>query len=275
MRTEGEMRALLVLLADEEERVASVAWDALLHEGAAAIPYVNEAVEALNTRLRGRARRLLDAISIADLEAEWFALARLPDDDLRLEQGCLQLARLTEDPDADVITRFLDATAGMVRAHMVNTRGMQALGEVLFDNMGFRGGDFGDPASHFLTKVIERRTGVPIALAAVYVMVGRQAGLPVAGVAMPGHYLARYDLPTGPVFIDCFHRGRVYDYDTLRQWLTSRGASFSEQYLAPCSDRFTLFRMLNNLERVYTDMDDSRMIGIVERWREGLGDFQT
>jgi regulator of sirC expression with transglutaminase-like and TPR domain len=262
---------LLVLLGDEEDRVASVAWEALLGEGERAVPFLEEGARGADARLRGRTRLLLAEMELIRLEDEWRRYANLPDDDMDLERGCLLLSHLTpQGVNEQAVRSFLDATAGMVRAHLVNASGLQALGEVLFDNLGFRGGEFSNPEHHCLQSVLVRRTGVPIALAAVYVLVGTRAGLPVSGVAMPGHFLARYDGPGEPVFIDCFHRGRLYQRETLINLLTGRGLQQAVTYLAPCSHRFTLFRMMNDLEQVYEQAGDGRMAGRVRRFRAHL-----
>lgn len=264
-RSEAELRALVALLADETERIAAVAWETLLREREAARPYLLEGSGAPDPRVRGRARLLLEEIRQAGLEDDWKTFLTKADDDLDLEAGCLHLARLHGDVDEQAIRSFLDATAGMVRAHRANSSGLNALGEVLFDNLGFRGGDMERPEHHYLSTVLERRIGIPISLATVYVLVGRRAGLPVSGVAAPERYLARFETPGGPVLVDCFNRGQVYPYEALVNVLSGRGVP--QRALAPCSNRFTLYRMLNNLESAYDAAGNERMAGRVRRWR--------
>lgn len=270
MRSEKELQALVTLLGDEEEHVAAVAWDTLIAEGEAAIPWLTEATQSPEPLLRGRSRVLLEELRRTALEAEWEAFTALPEAELDLERGCLLLARLAGHEHTDSVSRFLDAIAGMVRAHMATAGGAPALGEVLFGNLGFKGGDFRNIESHYLPTVLDRRSGIPISLAAVYVLVGRRAGLPVSGAAMPGHYLARYDQPEGPVFIDCYNQGRTLTTQTLINVLESKGLAFSERLLDPCSARFTLYRMLNNLEAFYLDLNDARTAQRVARLRDGL-----
>lgn len=270
MRSESEFRALLVLLGDEEERVVTVARDALSMARDAAAPFLEEATQSPNPLVRGRARLLLEELRRGTVEADWLSYAGLPDAEMDLEQGCLLLSRLGGMPGVEGASSFLDAISGMVRAHMVSVGGIQALSEVLFDNLGFRGGDFEDPRNHYLAGVLERRSGIPISLATVYVLVGRRLGLPVSGVAMPGHYLARLERPEGPIFVDCYNRGRTYRYETLVDVLTSKGLRFSDEFLAPAPARFTLYRMLNNLENLASSKGDELMVENVRRWRGAL-----
>jgi regulator of sirC expression with transglutaminase-like and TPR domain len=268
--TEGELRALLVLLADDDAKVAALVRERLLAEREAAMPMLLEAAQGADPRVRGRVRLLLEELRLSDLEAVWREYAALPDDDLDLEQGCLLLSGLVRDQEHTQITGFLDAISGMVRAHLLHVGAVQALGEVIFDNMGFRGGEYDEPDNYYVATALERRVGIPIVLSAIYVLVGRRLGLPVAGVAAPSHYLARVEQPDGPIFIDCYNRGRTYRQETLVNWLEGRGVSRPEQYLSPCTHRFTLFRMLNNCERVHNETGDLRLAEVARRWREHL-----
>ena len=51
--------------------------------------------------------------------------------------------------------------------------------------------DYYDPRNSFLNEVLDRRTGIPITLSAVYMEVGRRADLLVEGLALPGHFIVR------------------------------------------------------------------------------------
>lgn len=270
MRSDNELRALVVLLGDEHLPVSAAAREALTSVREAAVPFLEEGARSGDPMVRGRARILLEEIRRGAVEEDWLRFAQLPDHELDLEKGCILLSRLHGDSNTEAINGFLDAAAGMVRSHMAAVGGPQALGEVLFDNLGFRGGDFDNASCHYLSSVLEHRAGIQISLATVYVLVGKRLGLPVSGVAMPSHYLARFERPDGPIFVDCFNRGRLYRFDTLAELLNSKGMQFSEGYLEPATARFTLFRMLNNLERLYLDTDNGPMTAKARRLRAAL-----
>lgn len=276
VRTESELRALVNLLADEDERIAAVAWSELQMAGDRAVPLLNDATADPDPLRRERATMLLSERAIGEAEERWRRFASGPERLIDLEEGCILLAAVTgEQVDAKALRGRLDIIAGMVRAHMVGAGGLGALKEVLFDNLSFRGGDFADPESHLLTGLLQRRMGVPISLAALFLLVGRRLSLPVFGVAMPGHYLVRYDGVDGPVFIDCYNRGNLYEREALTGLLERHGLTFTESYLAPCSDRFTLFRMMNNLERCWRDREQEELAERVLRWRSYLGMERT
>src|SRR5438445_5407760 len=90
-----------------------------------------------------------------------------------------------------------------------------ALNQFLFGEMRFVGNErhYEDPRNSFLNEVLERRTGIPISLALVYIEIARRAGLHVEGVNAPGHFLlrcrARRGLPYDDLIIDAFHGGAL------------------------------------------------------------------
>ena len=77
----------------------------------------------------------------------------------------------------------------------------------------------------------------------MYIAVGRRAGLPVQGVALPGHFVVR----AGGVFFDPFHGGRRLQLEDCQKLLESQSLELQPHHLLPCKPRVMLARMLNNL----------------------------
>ena len=149
---------------------------------------------------------------------------------------------------------------------------VRALNEYLFDELGFRGNRdrYDDPRNSFLNEVLERRTGIPITLAVVYIEVARRAGLMVEGVNFPGHFLLRVPLeitgvpePVLPdagarlIIIDPFHGGASLSESDCRQLLrehVGEEAAFDTTLLEPATRLHIVTRMLVNLKRLYVRM---------------------
>ena len=74
-----------------------------------------------------------------------------------------------------------------------------ALNDYLFQEQRFVGNTthYEDPRNTFLNEVLDRRTGIPITLALVYMEVARRAGITVEGVNFPGHFLVRCPMRPG------------------------------------------------------------------------------
>ena len=73
------------------------------------------------------------------------------------------------------------------------TAAIAALNEYLYDEEGFSGNrdSYDDPRNSLLNEVLDRRTGIPISLAVIYMEVASRAGLRISGVNFPGHFLLR------------------------------------------------------------------------------------
>ncbi len=172
------------------------------------------------------------------------------------------LARLDEMGEA-VKTRLAAADAlrgpGRAEAHV------SVLNDYLFNDLGFIGDrdHYEDPRNSFLNEVLERRKGIPITLAVVYLEVARRAGVRVDGVNFPGHFLLRCPgEPLAPgvisdLIIDPFHKGALLTERDCRELLERHvgdDAAFDESLLAPASKQQILTRMLLNLKRTYVSM---------------------
>jgi len=206
------------------------------------------------------------------------ALLRLPDEAIDLAQVALLIAR-DEYPDLEVGDYLgrLETMAAELRARLRGGEGPTSLiahlNRYLFDDLGFRGNveEYDDPRNSYLNDVLDRRVGIPISLSAVYMEVGRRAGIPLAGVSFPGHFLVRYagtEIPD-EILIDPFHRGLLLTPEECRQRLEERYSGrirFRPELLRRARNREILERMLNNLRHVFdTRRDYSRALRVQNR----------
>ena len=193
--------------------------------------------------------------------SEFSKLAATPDRDLATP--ALRIARL-ECPALDPVPYLerLDAMGLAAHERLVasgclhDTRrwetAVDVLNAYLFDEEGFTGNRerYDDPSNSFLNEVLERRTGIPITLAVVYMEVARRAGIQIEGVNFPGHFLLRFT----PLILDPFHRGARLSENDCRRLLerhVGEEAAFDPALLAPATKGQMLTRMLLNLKRIY------------------------
>jgi regulator of sirC expression with transglutaminase-like and TPR domain len=202
----------------------------------------------------------------ADLEAAMNA----PGEDLA--PAALAIARV-EYPSLD-IAGYLQAIdqLGAGAAERVQRAGasgqdaIHVLNEFLYDDQRFTGNReaYDDPRNSFLNEVLDRRTGIPISLAVIYLETARRAGVRMAGVNFPGHFLLRADDERLPilfdsrfVIVDPFHGGALLSELDCRELLRQHAgdeAGFDLDLLAPASRRDIVVRMLVNLKRLYVRM---------------------
>lgn len=117
----------------------------------------------------------------------------------------------------------------------------RACAEVLGRVHGFTGNrqEYDHPDNSMLDLVLARRRGLPIVLSVVYIEAARRAGVPLAGVGLPGHFVVGHFGRTPPLLLDPFSGGGRVEGDPpaelLRPWHASQIA----------------MRMLNNLVGSY------------------------
>lgn len=113
--------------------------------------------------------------------------------------------------------------------------------------------------SSFLHKVIERKTGIPISLSVLYLGVAQAAGVSLAGVSSPGHFLTRYEGESGPLFIDAFPAGEILTLPqalTRIEEMTGLAPEVALSTLEPALPRTIILRMLNNLKGLFTKQEN-------------------
>ena len=217
------------------------------------------------------------------------------DEKIELARACLQIA---EDAypglDVDGYVGEIDRFAKRLRARLAQDAVAEdrviALNEFLFDDLGFSGNtdDYYDPRNSYLNEVLDRRTGIPITLAVLYMEIGRRIALPFEGVSFPGHFLVRLPLRGGTLVLDPFSGGVPQSESELRERLkrviprgladgkaggvrdAARDVSVAElpldQFLEPASNRQILARVLRNLKSVYREQDKpERLLEVLNR----------
>ena len=137
------------------------------------------------------------------------------------------------------------------------------LNAYLYEELGFSGNreHYDDPRNSFLNEVFDRRIGIPISLAIVYLEIGRRAGLRLEGVNFPGHFLVRAPADAGgaddDLIIDPFHSGALLSEVDCRQLLRQHvgdEAAFDRRLLATATRQQIVVRVLVNLKRLYVRM---------------------
>src|SRR5215467_4471354 len=120
------------------------------------------------------------------------AIAGLPDERIDLAEAALWIAA-EEQPGLDPSTWLarLDEMGERLRPRLRGVADelgrVEMLAGFLTGEVGLRGNeeDYYDPRNSFLNEVLERRLGIPITLALVYMELGRRAGVPLQGVGFP------------------------------------------------------------------------------------------
>lgn len=274
---EGQIRALIRLLSDEDDRIVRTISGKLITIGPAAVPLLQEA-EIEQPEMADRIASVLEEIRWGKLEEELAELAALPDKAMSLETGAFLIARHAyASLDVPHYQERLDTMAQEVRARIgLRASGeetVNALNRYVFAEQGFKGNtkNYYEVENSYLNCVIDRRVGIPISLSVVYLLIGQRLGLPLFGIGMPGHFLVKYESDRYKIFIDCFNGGALLTEKNCARFLTEAGYGFDDKYLQPSPVRAILSRMVKNLLSIYAKLDEPVKTSRLTRFIEVLG----
>ena len=153
---------------------------------------------------------------------------------------------------------------------------LRSLNRYFFEELGFAGNvnDYHDAANSYLPLVIERRRGIPITLALLYMEIAAHMGLRAEGVSFPGHFLVKLRLPQGEVVIDPFtgqslSRAELEERLDLVRQASAMRAAFDVPlglFLQAASPRDIIGRMLRNLQQIHQGRGDARrLLAVLDR----------
>jgi regulator of sirC expression with transglutaminase-like and TPR domain len=197
-------------------------------------------------------------------------LSRLPEERIDVALGAAMIARDVY-PGLDVdgtVAKVRELAAPLVGAGLELLRAPEQaarLAQHLYVDLGFKGNEdeYYDPRNSLLPDVLERRTGIPITLAIVYMAVARRVGVETSGVAFPGHFLVRIENnprageAPGAILVDPFYGGKALREEDLVGLLKRTGESeLKAEHVVPASARAILVRMLVNLKGIYFSRGD-------------------
>ena len=180
----------------------------------------------------------------------------IPIAEAALLMACEEYPQLSLPP----YIRQLDDIAGDVDNRLGGNQSaletIRTINEILFDEYGFHGNnsDYYDPRNSFLNDVMDRRTGIPITLATVYMEIANRVGLQIDGVGVPGHFILKHVSESEEIFVDPFNAGTVMtraDCRKLIRNMAGEGGHDEERWLRRVTNRQIVSRMLNNLKVIY------------------------
>ncbi len=193
-------------------------------------------------------------------------VVRRPDESIDLAEAALLIAG-QEYPELNVATylaRFDEMGERLGQRVREDSQPIASLlGQFFFTELGFKGNkdDYYDPRNSFLNDVLDRRTGIPITLSTVCIEVARRAGLSVAGVGLPGHFIIQVEGSEGRTLLDPFYGGTEMteaDCQERLNGLYGGRVKVDPSMLFPVDRKHILARTLRNLKALYMKALDQR-----------------
>jgi regulator of sirC expression with transglutaminase-like and TPR domain len=211
----------------------------------------------------------------------YFATLVQSDDHFPLLEAATSLAQ-DEYPDLDVqqvlgdVDQLLARLKRRLPADAAPLQRLRMLNQFFFRDLSFGGNvnDYYDPDNSYLNAVLRTRRGIPISLAVLWMELAQGLGLHARGVAFPGHFMVKVNLPKGQVVIDPF-TGQSLSREELAERLEPyrRRSGLVDEfevplglYLQAAPSRDIIARMLRNLKEIHrTQQDWPRVVAVQDR----------
>jgi regulator of sirC expression with transglutaminase-like and TPR domain len=260
--SESQRAALLSLLADEDPATYQTVRQKILSFGPEAAGWLQPCALSSDAALRRRAQEILRHFGRQQADDAFLSFCLREGETCDLEQGAWLLAR-TQYPDINIegYRALLDTFAAELRLRLgpdaAGREMLETINQYLFRELGFSGNErhYYDPENNFLNRVIDRRTGNPINLCLLYLLIGRRLQLPIAGIGMPGHFVCRYQSSAAEIYIDAFNRGKLLSKADCISLLVQANYGVRAEHLAPVAPRRMLLRVCGNLHQIYLQLE--------------------
>jgi regulator of sirC expression with transglutaminase-like and TPR domain len=273
----AQQTALISLLSDEDAVVYQTVREKLLSCGSRISEWLRPSLLSNDPLLRRRAQELIDHFGRQQTDTAFLSFCLKQGEDFDLEEGALLLAR-TQYPSLNpaAYRALLDSFACDLREHVPLSGDPEpiiaGMNDYLFEQLGFCGNEenYYDPDNSYINRVLDRRTGNPISLCLVYLLLGKRLHLPIAGIGLPGHFVCRYQAPTDEFYIDAFNAGKLLSKADCVQYLIQTKHSLQAGYLSPVTSRRLLLRVCANLHQIYSEMKLPEEMGRIQRYLVAL-----
>lgn len=138
---------------------------------------------------------------------------------------------------------------------------IKVFNHVFYGSHQFKGNidDYHNPENSFINKVLEKRTGNPLSLGLVYMIIAQKVDLPVRGINLPDHFVLaymgeRFDTVSMKIhndkplfYINAFSNGSIFSSKGINTFLQQLGMEPLPSFFEPCSHNEIILRMLNNI----------------------------
>jgi regulator of sirC expression with transglutaminase-like and TPR domain len=256
---EKERAALINLLSDDHPGVYQAVREKILSYGENTRDWLQHHTLSSDPLLRRRAQEIIRHFDRHAADNRFLGFCLKQGEDCDLEQGAWLLAQ-TQYPEinSEAYSALLDNFGGELKQRIDLQTRARTVVDIMVDyicgTLGFAGNeqDYYDPENNYLNRVLDRRTGNPINLCVVFLLLAKRLQLPMTGIGLPGHFLCRYQTSSDELYVDVFHKGSILTKADCIHHLVRGNYDLHEHYLAPVSARRILARGCGNLHQIYS-----------------------
>jgi regulator of sirC expression with transglutaminase-like and TPR domain len=111
--------------------------------------------------------------------------------------------------------------------------------------------DYFNPLNSNVILTIENKSGLPITLCIIYMLVGFRLELSIKGCNFPGHFISQVEFENKKYYIDCFNGGKILTPEDLEELLQDSFLDLSTVLEKETTSNAIMHRVVRNLINAY------------------------
>lgn len=285
---EREIEALLSMVDEPDPAVFKEIADKIVEFGQHAYPFVEDALFSTSDNdLRHRLESISQRILFKQLEADLRSWSDLGQHDL-LEAWTHVSRYFYPDLNKHEVIEAIEAIRKDVwlelNENLTALEQIKVFNHVFYDLHRFSGNieDYHNPENSLVHRVLEKRSGNPLSIGIIYMLVANSVDIPVAGINLPEHFVLAYmgerldadkmdvENDNALFYINAFSGGAVFSTQEINEFLLKLGMEPLAAFFAPCSNRDIIIRMFNNLIIAHEQLDQKDRVRGFEALRDSL-----
>jgi regulator of sirC expression with transglutaminase-like and TPR domain len=266
----SEIKALIDLLDDPDEKIFERVKDKLLAIGSEAIPLLEECWEnTFDNTIQHRIENVIHGIQFAHTYNELNKWLHFYTEDLLSGYLIVTAYQFPEiDPDElrqkveqikwDVWLELNDSLTALEIVRVVN--------HVFYDLHKFSSNKLNPNAiqNYFLNNLIETHRGNPLSMGILYLILAQKLNIPIYGVDLPEHFVLAYtseiregdriirkDKKDVMFYINPFKRGTIFSKKEVEIYLTQLKIDPDPAFFLPCDNVAIIRRLISSLITTY------------------------
>ena len=279
--TNKEIKALISLLEDEDEGIASHVEEKIVSLGEAMIPYLEEEWESsINPEVQKKIEELIHKLQYEGLMSKLVAWEK--GGAVNLIEG-MWLVNSYQYPDASLenINKTLDQIyyeAWLhVRPDMHPYDQIKALNHVLFKLYKFSANtkNFHSPANSMLHLALETKRGNPLTLCVIYMTIAQKLELPIYGVNLPNLFILTYKKDDFQFYINVYNKGLMLSKADIDNYILQLNLNPVDIFYEPCPNLDIVKRALRNLALSFEKLNEAEKAVEVNKLLDAISDEPT
>lgn len=276
--TNKEIKALISLLEDEDEHIATHIEEKIVSLGESMIPFLEEEWEgSINPDVQKKIEELIHKLQYDALTNRFKTWKE--EGAVNLIEG-MWLVNCYQYPDAslDSINKILEQIyyeAWLhVRTDMHPYDQIKALNHVLFKvyKLSANTKNFHSPANSMLHLALETKRGNPLTLCVIYLTIAQKLQLPVYGVNLPNLFILTYKHEGFQFYINVYNKGLMLSKADIDNYILQLNLNPVDIFYEPCSNLDIVKRALRNLALSFEKLNEADKAVEVNKLLDAIND---